>query len=163
MSKENDYEKEKKISFWEKYLTKEIGIEFKACLYFYCILFFYCMYKIYIGSMEANIIHMAQMIFLTYCMGYLQVFVLFDFDESDCVGGKEVCCMILCSFLYASASYFGKWFDGRFVLSLGFFAYMLFAYGCAFWVYKLKRDIDGKILNEELKAFQERNGEHHGK
>lgn len=24
----------KKVSLWERYLTKEIGIEFKACLYF---------------------------------------------------------------------------------------------------------------------------------
>ncbi len=163
MRKQNDDKKKKKISFWEKYLTKEIGIEFKACLYFYCILFFYCIYRICMGSLEASIIHMAEMIFLTYCMGYLQVFVLFDFDESDCVGIKEVLSMILCSFLYAAASYFGRWFDGSFVLSLGFFGYMLFAYGCAFWVYKLKRQIDGKILNEELKAFQERDGGYNGK
>lgn len=32
--------KERKLSLWERYLTKEIGIEFKACLYFYAILFF---------------------------------------------------------------------------------------------------------------------------
>ena len=25
----------KKVSLWERYLTKEIGIEFKACLYFF--------------------------------------------------------------------------------------------------------------------------------
>ena len=161
MRKQNDYKN--KISLWEKYLTKEIGIEFKACLYFYCILFFYCIYRICTGNLEANIIHMAQMIFLTYCMGYLQVFVLFNFDETDCVGIKEALSMMLCSLLYAATSYLGKWFEGRFILSVGFFAYMLFAYGCASWVYKLKREIDGKILNEELKAFQERNGDHNGK
>ena len=30
----------KKPTLWERYLTKEIGIEFKACLYFFALLFF---------------------------------------------------------------------------------------------------------------------------
>lgn len=29
----------KKLSLWELYLTKEIGIEFKSCLYFFAFLF----------------------------------------------------------------------------------------------------------------------------
>ena len=66
----------KKISLWERYLTKEIGIEFKACLYFFAILFFYCVYRLCIGNIMAEILHMAEMIFLTYVIGYIQVFLL---------------------------------------------------------------------------------------
>ena len=69
-----------KLTPWERYLTEEIGIEFKACLYFYCILFFYSMYKVIGGSWDASIIHMAEMIFATYGMGYLQVYGLSNFD-----------------------------------------------------------------------------------
>ena len=36
----------KKLTWYEKYLFDEIGIEFKACLYFFAILFFYCIYRI---------------------------------------------------------------------------------------------------------------------
>ena len=31
----------KKLSWFERYLFDEIGIEFKACLYFFAIMFFY--------------------------------------------------------------------------------------------------------------------------
>ena len=59
----------KRVSLWERYLTKEIGIEFKACLYFFAMLFFYCMYRVCIGQYYASILHMAEMIFLTYAVG----------------------------------------------------------------------------------------------
>lgn len=146
----------KKISFWERYLTKEIGIELKACLYFFCILLFYSVYKMLGGSYEANIIHMAEMIFLTYAMGYLQVYLLSNFDEAEELTEKEIINMFFCSFLYAVISILGKWFDGNVLVSIGFAFYMLFAYVCVFLIYKLKREIDEKILNEDLKAFQER-------
>ena len=55
----------KKVSLWERYLTKEIGIEFKACLYFFGVLFYYCTYRLCIGVTVAEILHMAEMIFLT--------------------------------------------------------------------------------------------------
>lgn len=148
--------KGKKISLWEHYLTKEIGIEFKACLYFYCILFFYCLYRLIVGSFEANIIHMAEMIGLTYIMGYVQVYFLFNFDEGERLGVKEICAMLLCSLLYAAASFLFKWFDQNPAVSVGFAFYMIFAYVCAFLVYKSKREIDEKILNEELRVFQAR-------
>lgn len=80
----------KKISVWEHYLTKEIGIEFKACLYFFCILFFYSVYRVVGGSLEASIIHMSEMILLTYAMGYVQVYLLSNFDEGEHLGIKEI-------------------------------------------------------------------------
>lgn len=146
----------KKVTLWQRYLTKEIGIEFKACLYFFCILFFYSLYRILTGRLDASIIHMAEIIFLTYFMGYVQVFLLSNFDESESLRGKEIFYVILCSFIYTLISYLGKWFDRNMAVSVGFFFYMMFAYFCAFLIYKFKRDIDEKILNEDLKAFQKR-------
>lgn len=141
---------------WEHYLTHEIGIEFKACLYFFCILFFYSMYRIAGGCFEASIIHMAEMIFLTYGMGYVQVYLLSNFDEGEQLRGTEICYTLLCSGIYTGVSYLGSWFDRNVTVSIGFAFYMILVYVCAFLVYKSKRDIDARLLNEDLKAFQER-------
>lgn len=150
-----------KISAWERYLTKEIGIEFKACLYFFAILFFYCMYQVICGVYEADILHMAEMIFMTYAMGYLQVYLLSDFDEGEVLGGKEIGYLMFCSLLYGGVSWLGGWFDRNLWVCVGFFFYIAFTYVCAFLVYKAKRRIDEKLLNEDLRTFQERrkNGE----
>ena len=56
----------KKVSWFEKYLFDEIGIEFKSCLYFFAIMFFYCSYRLICHKTDALILHMAEMIFLTY-------------------------------------------------------------------------------------------------
>lgn len=145
-----------KISTWERYLTKEIGIEFKACLYFFAILFFYCMYQVICGVYEANILHMAEMIFMTYAMGYLQVFVLSAFDEGEKLGAKEIGYLFFCSLLYGGVSWLGSWFDRNPWVCVGFFFYIAFTYVCAFLVYKAKRRIDEKLLNDDLRMFQER-------
>ncbi|MBO5303108.1 MAG: DUF3021 domain-containing protein [Lachnospiraceae bacterium] len=148
-----------KLSLWEHYLTKEIGIEFKACLYFFCILFFYCVYKLVCGIHEAEILHMTEMIFLTYFMGYIQVYLLSNFDEAEHLGRKEWIFMLLCTLVYTLFSYLFSWFDRNLAVSLGFLFYVLTMYLCAFMVYKSKRKIDEKLLNADLKAFQER-GQH---
>lgn len=152
--------KKRKISIWERWLSAEIGIEFKACLYFFCILFFYAVYRLVCGSREAGILHMAEMIFLTYIMGYVQLILLHNFDEGERLGGREIAYIFMCSFIYAGVSFLGGWFDGKAVVSAGFLLYMICAYICAYLVYKFKREIDARMLNEDLKAFQERRGEH---
>lgn len=146
----------KKVSRFERYLTEEIGVEFKACLYFFCILFFYAMYRVLNGNFEASISHMAEMILLTYGMCYLQLYFMNNFDEGERFGVREVLYTVLCVGIYTGISYWGKWFDRNLAVTAGYAAYMMFAYVCAFLVYKTKRDIDGKLLNEDLKAFQER-------
>lgn len=146
----------KKVSRFERYLTEEIGVEFKACLYFFCILFFYAMYRVINGNFEASILHMAEMILLTYGMCYLQLYFMNNFDEGERFAIKEVLYTILCVGIYIGISYWGKWFDRNLAVTVGYAAYMMIAYACAFLVYKVKRDIDGKLLNEDLKAFQER-------
>ncbi len=146
----------KKVSRFERYLTEEIGVEFKACLYFFCILFFYAMYRVLNGNFEASISHMAEMILLTYGMCYLQLYFMNNFDEGERFGVREVLYTVLCVGIYTGISYWGQWFDRNLAVTAGYAAYMMFAYVCAFLVYKAKRDIDGKLLNEDLKAFQER-------
>ena len=145
---------DKKLTIWERYLTNEIGIEFKSCLYFFAILFFYCMYKVINGSMEANIIHMAEMIFSCYIICYLQILVFWNFDEADKLGIKECVGMVICTLIYTLVSFVGNWFDRKIVPSLILAAYILVMYLCVFFIYKTKRRIDDKKLNEDLKLFQ---------
>ena len=145
-----------KPSLWERYLTKEIGIEFKACLYFFAMLFFYCMYRLCIGLTVADIFHMAEMIFLAYVIGYLQVFLLWNFDESDELGKKEILGIVVCTAIYVTVSYFGSWFDKNIYVTIGFALYVIFMYVCVYFVYKCRRKIDDKILNYDLEIFKSR-------
>ena len=148
--------KKRSISRFERYLFEEIGIEFKACLYFFCILFFYSVCRMVEGNFEAGIIHMAEMIFLAYGMGYAQVYLLSNFDEGERLQLRGGVYIVLCSAIYAVVSFVCRWFERSVVVSLGFFLYMMLIYVCAFFVYKFRRDIDAKMLNDDLKAFQER-------
>lgn len=147
----------KKPSLWERYLTKEIGIEFKACLYFFAMLFFYCVYRLCVGQTVASILHMAEMIFGTYIIGYLQVFVLWNFDEADNLGKREILGIIICTVIYTVLAHFCGWFDRNLYVTAGFAAYVIFLYVCVFLVYKCRRNIDDKILNSDLELFKTRN------
>lgn len=148
--------KKKKMSLLERYLVVEIVIEFKACLFFFCIMFFYCTYRVVSGSTQASILHMTEMISLTYVMGYLQYYLLNNFDEGDRVGFREICYMLICVGIYVAVSYLGGWFDRSMGVTVGYTFYMILAYVGAFWVYRVKRRLDAKQLNEDLKAFQKR-------
>ena len=146
--------KKNKLTLWERYLTKEIGIEFKACLYFFAILFFYCMYRLVLGIFDAGMLHMAEMILAAYIIGYLQVYVFWNFDEADTLGGREWLGLGVCTVIYSLLSYFLKWFDKNIWVTVGFAAYVVILYVCVFFIYKSKRHIDDKKLNEDLKLFQ---------
>ena len=145
---------DKKVSLWELYLTKEIGIEFKACLYFFAILFYYCCYRMYHGIFDASILHMAILIFTCYFIGYIQVYLLWNFDEADSLGAKEIFGMVLCTALYCAVTWFGNMFNRNIPVTLGFAAYILVTYFCVYLIYKSKRRIDDKRLNEDLRLFQ---------
>lgn len=140
----------------KKYLSSEIGIEFKAGLYFFTILFFYCLYRIGQGSFQADIIIMAEMIFGAYVMGYIQVFLLGNFDEGERFGIREGLSSILCSALYTATSFVLNWYDRSIMATMAFLFYMLFCYICMFLVYKIKRDIDTELLNQDLENFKKR-------
>ncbi len=143
------------MSRWKKYLTTEIGIEFKACLYFYCILFFYCIYQLIGRTFTADILIMAEMVLAAYLMGYVQVYLFNNFDESEKYGLKEGISSVICSLIYVLVSYLGGWFHRNLLLVLWFFLYMMFCYVIIFGVYKIKRDIDTKQLNKDLDSFKE--------
>lgn len=144
---------------FQRYLAKEIGIEFKACLYFFVILFFYSMYRIIGGSWQADIIMLAEMILTTYAMGYIQVFLLRNFDEGERFGLFEAMAAVFCTTVYTGVAFLGKWFDKNITAYIIFFAYLLFAYVCAMLVYKIKREVDTSILNEELENFKKKKKE----
>lgn len=141
---------------FKNYLSTEIAIEYKACLYFYAILFFYCLYCIAEGSFSANIIIMAEMIATAYIMGYIQVYLLRNFDEGEKLGIFECMAILLCAVLYSGISYLFHWFERNRAVTIGYFFYTVFLYVCMFWVNKIKRDIDTKQLNEELEEFKKK-------
>lgn len=147
----------KKPTVWERYLTKEIGIEFKSCLYFFAFLFFYCIFRICTGRINAEIIHMAEMILLAYVIGYVQVYLLWNFDEAEKLGGREIAGIGICTVIYGLASYFMKWFDRNLWVSVGFAGYVIIMYLCTFLIYKCRRKIDDKILNSDLEMFKTKN------
>ena len=142
------------VTLWELYLTKEIGIEFKACLYFFAFLFFYCVVRLIGGVYVADMLHMAEMILACYVIGYIQVYLLWNFDEADSLGGKELLGMVICTAVYSVLSYVFKWFDRNLTATFIFVAYVLLCYICVYFIYKSKRYIDDKRLNEDLRIFQ---------
>ncbi len=146
---------DRKLTLWELYLTKEIGIEFKACLYFFAILFFYCMVRILQGSFQADILHMTVMIFTCYIIGYIQVYVFANFDEAEKLGKREICGLICCAAFYCLVAHFGNWFDKDLKILLIFLVYLLITYFCVILIYRSKRRIDDKKLNEDLRLFQQ--------
>lgn len=146
------------VTMLQKYLTEEIRIDFKACLYFFCMVFFYSVYRIVRGSWEASIIYMAEMIAVNYIMGYVQVYLLDNFDEADMYGGKEIVKTLMCSVVYVVFSLLCNWFDRSFVVTLLYFVYMVICYVCVFLSYKIKREIDSKLLMEDLRKYKAENG-----
>ncbi len=144
------------LSYIEQYLTKKIGTEIKCCLTFFLILCFYCLYRWVGGLTEAGIIHMLEMILLAYVLQWIQVLIHADFDEVDCLGLKEWMVILLGSLIYAFVGHIGKWFDNSIAVSIAFWFYMVIAYLCTFLIYKIKRVIDAKLLNMDLKYFKER-------
>lgn len=144
------------LSYIEQYLTKKIGAEIKCCLTFFLILCFYCLYRWVGGLTEAGIIHMLEMILLAYVLQWIQVLIHADFDEVDRLGLKEWMVILLGSLIYAFVGHIGKWFDNSIAVSIAFWFYMVIAYLCTFLIYKIKRVIDAKLLNMDLKYFKER-------
>ena len=157
-----EHENKKKCSvienykkYWNSYLSKEIAIEYKACLYFYSILVFYCLYLATKGVFQASVLYMCEMILSTYLMGYLQIYCLDNFDEAERFGGTGLLKTLLCSGIYTGASYVFGWFDKKLWITVVFFLFFVFAYWCVYLINKIKRDIDTKNLNEMLEQFKE--------
>lgn len=137
-----------------RFFLAEVGIEFKACLYFFAILFFYCMYRITQGSYQADMLIMAEMILSTYAMGYVQVYLLKNFEESDRLGAFEWMASLLCSLVYVGLAFLFSWFDRNWLPELLFFGYVMLCYVSIFCIYYVRRHWDTEELNLELESFK---------
>ncbi len=141
---------------YEKFFAAEIEIEFKAALYFYSILFFYLAYRFIYGSHQAEISHILSMIATTYIMGYIQVFLLGNYDESEQVTWSVAAKAVLCSFIYAAASWLLGWFDRSIFETAVFFCFVMIFHGCSWWLYSFRRRVSTKELNKELEEFKKK-------
>lgn len=139
---------------FRKLLLAEVGIEFKACLYFFAILFFYCVYKMTQGIFQADMLVMAEMILTTYVMGYVQVFLLKNFEESDHLGAFELLASLGCSLVYAGLAFLFSWFDRQWLPEVLFFGYVLLCFISLRLIYYIRRHWDTAELNEELETFK---------
>lgn len=135
-------------------MSYEIAVDFKTCIYFFIILFYYSVWQIVRGSLTADIILMAEMIFAVYFMGYVQLYLLGNFDEAEKLGKGGWLKIVLSSLTYTVISYAWNWFSRNLTATVLFFAYMVLCYGCIFLAYKIKRDIDTAQLNRELQQFK---------
>lgn len=144
------------VSFFEHYIARKIGAEIKCCLTFLLMLCFYCIYRWVCGFTQAGILHMLEMVWLAYILEWIQVLLHADFDEVDSLDRKEWLLIIAGSLIYAVAGHLADWFDRSSAVAAGFFVYMVCMYLCTFLIYKIKRVLDAKMLNNDLKHFQER-------
>lgn len=147
----------------EKFFAAEIGIEFKAALYFYSILLFYIGFLLINGQFHARIAVILEMIAATYIMGYAQVFLLGNFDEAEQITASVVTKAIACSAVYTAASFLLGWFDRNALFTAVFFAFMLIFYACSYWLYSFRRRVSTKELNTELEHFKQKKITHYNK
>lgn len=140
---------------FKNYLSREIEIEYKSCLYFFAMLFFYCVYCVAEGSFSADILILAELIAVNYLMCYVQVYLLGNFDTGESMNKFTCWSVVLCSMAYAGISYLFRWFDRKPWATFWYFLYVIFLYVCMFLVNRVKREIDTKRLNEELELFKQ--------
>lgn len=138
----------------ERFLLKELGIEFKAALYFYSMFFFYLAYKIWCGNIQGNLLVLVEMIAITYIMAWLQMVLLGNFDEAEKIDLFVIIKSICSSVVYAGISYLGNWFDRNLIVTIIYFVFMILCYGCVYWAYSFRRIVSTKEMNEELQAFK---------
>ncbi|MEE1075879.1 MAG: DUF3021 family protein [Acutalibacteraceae bacterium] len=143
-------------TFFEKYLTRKIGVEIKCCVMFFMLLCFYAGYKLICGFHDANIFHMIEMVMLAYILGWIQMLIGSDFDEVDRLNIKDWFVVIGGSAIYSLVSFAFSWFERNIVVTLIFAVYMVIAYLGIFLIHTIKRAIDAKLLNNDLKKFKQR-------
>lgn len=147
-------------SGWESFkriLSREVVIEYKACLYFACIVFFYFAYLLCQGVYLASMAFLFEMILTAYGAGYAQVYLFHNSDEAERLGGRDILGIIFCTSLYGGASYALAWFDRNLAATLLFLVYMLFVHYFVYLANKIKRAVDTENLNRMLTEFKKEN------
>lgn len=137
----------------------EIAIEYKTCLYAFCVLFFYCVYLLCVGTFSANILYLFEIFCVAYVIGYLQYYLLDNFDEAERLSGRNWAGLLICTTLYTAVSYLLNWLDRNLIATMIFFVFMFAMYYFIYLINKVKRFIDTENLNEMLLEFKK--GEKH--
>jgi len=138
----------------ESFFALEIDIEFKAALYFYTILFFYLGFRLISGELHAEIIHILEMLAVTYAMGFAQVYLMDNFDEDEHVTARTAGLAVLCAAVYTALGFLMGWFERSVFYTALFFVYILAGYACTHWLYSFRRRVSTKELNRELEAYK---------
>ncbi len=144
-------------SFKEKFktwLSAEVEIEYKACIYFGCILAFACCYNLWRGTNYVNIFHMLEMIFTAYIVCYLQVYFFHNFDEAEKIDGSSILGAALCTGIYTVVSWLFNWFERNLIAEILFSGYMLLLFFSIYLINKIKRIADTEKLNGMLEEFK---------
>jgi len=139
---------------FKRILSREIVIEYKACLYFCCMIFFYFVYLMCRGTYLASILFLFEMILTAYAAGYVQVYLFHNSDEAQRLERRDILGIIFCTFLYGGISYALAWFDRSLPVTLLFLAYMIVVHYCVYLANKIKRAIDTENLNKMLSEFK---------
>lgn len=139
---------------WKKILTREIRVDIKTCMYFFCILFFYCMYILLQNRRFIDMLILLEILAASYVMSYIQTCVFHNFDEGEHFGFFEIFASAACSVIYAGISFLFGWFAGSAAATAWFFAYMLLCMVTIYFTFKIRRAADTKELNSELEQFK---------
>ena len=142
----------------EQWLTMKIGVEIRCCLTFFLMLFYYCVYRLLVGVGQAEILHIAEMIGIAYLFGWIQALLGAEYDRMDRLGLRQWAVILGGGVLCGLASLACGWFGGNAAVMMLFAVYMVGCGLCTVLICHIKRAIDAKLLNEELRAFQQRSG-----
>ena len=150
--------KEKTAAVFRKLLVNEIRIDFKACVYFFCVVFFDCVIQLCEGNRSVRILTLLEIVLTNYVICYVQTYLFRDFDEADRFGVNEAAGILMCTFLYTAASLLFGWFDGD-VLYTGLFAlFIILTYVCVILCCIVRRKLDTKQLNALLDHYKQKEG-----
>lgn len=138
----------------KRVFSNEVAIEYKTCLYAFCIMVFYCIYLLCHSVYSADIFALLQMFCLAYVMVYIQYYLLGNPDEAERLGLSRLLRILCCTLLYTVMSYFWNWFDRNLFATALFLIYMFSIYLCIFLINKMKRAIDTNQLNHLLTEYK---------
>lgn len=145
-------------SRWKGFLSREIAIDYKTCIYTLCLLIFDAGFQLWHHQYHISILFLIEMITCTYIITYVQVYLFNDFDEAKHLALKEWLGLVVSIILYDLIAYLLGWFGrGNISWILGLFSIYLFI--CYFSVYianKIKRKIDTNRLNQLLGDYKKK-------
>lgn len=143
---------------WKDFLSKEIAIDYKTCIYALCVLIFDAGFQLWHHQYYISILFLLEMITCAYIVTYVQVYLFNDFDEAKRFSLKEWVELLVCIILYDLLAYLLGWFGrGNVAWVLIFFSvYLLICYFSIYIANKIKRKIDTNRLNQLLEDYKKK-------